>query len=339
MLIILAKSGLAGAQTAVNADDRGWYNAAGTHNSGNNNSYTGLLSGTEYRSYFRFAIPSGVICVSSAILELELENYYGSGPGHTATLFDVSPGNVPNLDVNNGGGSGPAIYTDLGSGATYGSLSGLSAADVGSVLSFSLSPAAYADIAAASGGDFAIGNVTVPSGTGNLRALRYSAGSETRTHRLIYTPCVFPDLEASKSVEVYDPLSLGLYAVPGNDVIYTITVSNAGPGSVDADAMFLVDKIPDEVEFYVGDIDDAGPQSDPVAFTQTASGLTFTYGTDIGYSDAATPPADFAACTYTPPAGYDAAGNVKYICINPKGAFAGGSPAPEFAISFRVRIK
>ena len=52
---------------------------------------------------------------------------------------------------------------------------------------------------------------------------------------------------------------------------------------------------------------------------------------------ASTPPASFAACTYTPTAQYDPL--VRYICINPKGTMAGstGTP-PSFTVTFAARV-
>ena len=337
LLCLLWIGTTAQAQTVVNANDRGWYNTSGSHNPGNNNTFTGYYSGTIYRSYFRFTIPSGVSCVSSATLEIEIENYYGNA-AHSAQIFDVTPANVPLLDTSNGSGSGTTIHADLGTGTSYGSQSGLTGASVGSVMSFSLPAAALTNIASASGSDFAVGIVTNYAGSGSLRALRFSGGSEPRTHRLTFTQCpTVPNLNAVKTISVYDPGSLGLYALPGNDVIYSIKVTNSGAGTVDANTMFLADKIPDNTIFYNGDIDDGGPELNPVSFQDSGSGLTFTYGTDVAYSNAASPPANFAACTHTPAAGY--VSSVKYICINPKGTFAAGSPSPEFSVNFRVKIK
>ncbi len=102
------------------------------------------------------------------------------------------------------------------------------------------------------------------------------------------------------------------------------------------DSIEIIDALPPEVTFYNGDIDDAGPETDPVSFTQIGAGLTFTYASDVAYSNSATKPVNFAACTYTPTAGYDPA--VTYICFNPKGAMASGTPDPNFSLSFRARI-
>lgn len=337
VVIFLFLANEASAQTVINANDRGWYNASGTHNPGNNNSYTGFLS-QNYHSYFRFTIPAGIGCVSNAVLELELENYYGDGVPHTATLYDVSAAYVPLLDTVNGSGSGAAIHVDLGSGSVYGTQSGLTSADVGSILNFTLPATALADISAAAGNDFAIGSKTTSASGASFWGLRYSAGSEPRVHRLTLTACpALPDLKAKKGVSVFDPGATGLYALPGNDAIYTIKVANDGTGSVDNDTMILIDKIPDETIFYNGDIDDAGPETDPVSFQDSGSGLSFTYATDVAYSDLAATPANFAACSYTPALGYDT--NVTHICLNPKGVMGAGPPSPEFAISFRVKIK
>jgi len=150
-------------------------------------------------------------------------------------------------------------------------------------------------------------------------------------------------LNGAKSMEVYDPANVPLYATPGNDVIYTITVSNSGAGPTDTGSVVLIDKLPDQVAFYNGDLDFGGPDTysgtDPVGFSQSSgAGLTFTYGTDVRFSTAATAPADFASCTVIAPDNTYRT-DFTYICFNPKGALASGSPDPEFSVSFRARIE
>lgn len=145
-------------------------------------------------------------------------------------------------------------------------------------------------------------------------------------------------LAGDKDISIYDPSGVGLYALPGNDVIYALTISNVGDGPTDADTVVLIDVMPSEVEFYNADIDDGGPETDPVSFAQAGgAALSFNYATDVGYSDAASAPASFADCTYTPIAGYDPA--VTFICFNPKGSMAAGDPDPTFTVEFRARIK
>lgn len=141
-------------------------------------------------------------------------------------------------------------------------------------------------------------------------------------------------LSAEKTVTVYDPQNVGLYALPGNDVIYTISAENTGTGDVDSDSLILIDAMPPEVIFYNGDIDDGGPEVDPIVFETTGSTLTFNFNTDVGFSNAATKPADFTSCTYTPITGYDP--DVTFICFNPKGVMSSQS---TMSISFRARIE
>lgn len=145
------------------------------------------------------------------------------------------------------------------------------------------------------------------------------------------------NITAAKSVAIYDPSASGLYALPGNDVSHSISVTNTGTGSADLNSIKLIDKIELENVFYNGDYDDGGPETDPVKFTDNNSGMTLTYGTDVAYSDSATKPNNFSECTYSPSAGYDE--NVRYICINPKGAMNSNDPDPSFTISYRARIQ
>ncbi len=147
-----------------------------------------------------------------------------------------------------------------------------------------------------------------------------------------------PNMAATKAIEIYDPLNEGLYSIPGNDVVYTISLTNSGSASPDANTLFFTDELPDEVEFYNGDIDGAGPQTNPIEFINTGSGLSFSYASDAGYSNGTVRPTTMAGCSYTPAAGYDP--NVNYICFAPSGTMNnGGTPAPSFGLKFRARLK
>ncbi len=143
-------------------------------------------------------------------------------------------------------------------------------------------------------------------------------------------------LALTKVTSIYDDGTSAPFAIPGNDAIYTINLSNSGTGSITADTVFMVDPIPAQLTFFNGDANGAAAGTDPVLFVDNGSNLTFNYATDVRYSQAA--PANFAACTYTPTAGYDPL--VRYICVNPKGRMTGksGAPTPNFDISFRARI-
>ena len=182
-------------------------------------------------------------------------------------------------------------------------------------------------------------NVTVPAGGARYVQFQRTAGN-IWVGGLEYSQiCVAAaSLTGSKSVSVWDPGGSGLYAVPGNDVVYSITGTNTGVGATDSNSIVLIDPIPDDLEFYNDDIDDGGPETNPVSFSQTSgAGLSFNYAADVAYSNAVSAPTNFSACSYNPASGYDP--NVTFICINPKGALAGGVPNPSFTVSFRGRIQ
>lgn len=144
-------------------------------------------------------------------------------------------------------------------------------------------------------------------------------------------------LEADKSQELWDPSGAGAYSLPGQDMAYTLTLRNASSGPSDPDTIFLVDRIPDELEFFNGDFDPFDGDPDPVLFVDTGSGLSFNYPTDTGFSSSPIRPASMAQCTYSPLPGYDP--NVRFICLAPKGSMDAGTPAPEASFRFRGRIR
>jgi|GEM_PF-1687879 len=147
------------------------------------------------------------------------------------------------------------------------------------------------------------------------------------------------ELSGVKTVEVFDPLGEGLFALPGNDVTYTITVTNIGAGNADDDSLFLIDELPDEVVFFNGDADGPGPGTEAVNFEDVVpTGLDpFVFADSVRFAGAGPAPASFADCTLLPDPGYDP--DIRYVCFNPKGVLASGDPDPEFNLSFRVRIR
>ncbi|MCP1336249.1 DUF11 domain-containing protein [Futiania mangrovi] len=141
-------------------------------------------------------------------------------------------------------------------------------------------------------------------------------------------------LTVAQTVEVYDPGVLGLKALPGTDMLLTIRVENAGPGATDTDSVVLVGAVPPDVMFFNGDMDDAGPETGPVAFVDAGSGLVCCGGPgDLAYSDGS--PTVF---TYVPQPGYDP--QVRYIRFHPKGAMAGnGGTPPAFELRYRAQVR
>ena len=146
-----------------------------------------------------------------------------------------------------------------------------------------------------------------------------------------------PVITTSKTVTPFENSGAGSYALPGNDVIYTLSTIHEGGPDLDAGTIFLVDKLPAEVIFYNGDIDDGGPEINPVSFTTTGSSLSLNYGTDVGFSNLSAVPLMLGDCNYTPIAGYDP--NVTFVCIRPSGIFNSGTPNPTFSAAFRAQIR
>ena len=179
-------------------------------------------------------------------------------------------------------------------------------------------------------------NVIVPSGGAKFIEFSRNGGSLWVAGLEYSEVCgIGGQLSGSKDVEVYDPAAEGLFALPGTDVIYTITVANTGGGVVDANTIEMIDAVPGEVEIYTNTTPEFGDEI--VGWSETGTNLFFNPATDLAFSNAPSRPSDFASCTYTPVSDYDPA--VSYICINPKGAMNFGDPDPEFAISFRARIR
>lgn len=143
--------------------------------------------------------------------------------------------------------------------------------------------------------------------------------------------CPMPSLSFAKtSAPFSDPQNgtVNPKAIPGADIVYTLTVTNSNSSPVDLSTAVLTDALPATISFYNGDIDDGGPLATSFAFNAGSSGLTFgaanlTYSNNGG-----------ASYGYTPTAGYDA--NVNALRFAPQGTMAANS---SFSIQFRARIK
>ena len=136
------------------------------------------------------------------------------------------------------------------------------------------------------------------------------------------------------STVLSDPVNLGVNPrrIPNAVVRYDITITNSGPGVVDAGTLVITDLVPANSSMYVLG---AG---NPVAFFNgtTPSGLTFNAASHVSYSSAGTS----GPWNYTPMPdanGFDPA--VRAVRIAPAGVMnAAGSGNPSFTVQFRVRI-
>ncbi|UUZ69599.1 hypothetical protein LP416_09435 [Polaromonas sp. P2-4] len=154
---------------------------------------------------------------------------------------------------------------------------------------------------------------------------------------------VYPGLINMKTVSVIsDPVNgtTNPKNIPGAQVLYTITISNTGLGTVNSDVMTISDAISPNLELYVG------AAGGPVTFTDgtISSNLAYTFTSLSNATDDITFSNDGGSSfTYTPVpngAGYDAA--VTNIRINPKGkmaAWSGSGSYPSYSLGLTARIK
>lgn len=130
------------------ADNQGWWRSSGVNNNPTNDNYiTGNYLADNYRSYFSFDLSGLVGTVTSATFEVRR---YSQDGDVSLGLYDVSTAadQLALRDI-----SRPDIYSDLGTGASYGSFFVLDG-DTLDTLSFDLNLAAITDINSVIGTDF-----------------------------------------------------------------------------------------------------------------------------------------------------------------------------------------
>ncbi|GAB5486666.1 MAG: hypothetical protein Pars2KO_02360 [Parasphingorhabdus sp.] len=222
-----------------------------------------------------------------------------------------------------------AVQVDLSNGSTIDI--------VGPPFSLSFSPQGFMG--------FILSPSAIQSGVRITRVFWYGLESElvgiynVRTSRMQNDT----NLSVSKTSSVWDPDNVGLFNVPGSEVLYRVSVRNEGTGELDGDSLLIIDSLPTELEFWNGDIDDGGPdvytEVAPIGFLEIAgSGVTFDPVTDLRYSTSVTPPADFDDCSSIS-LDNNFRSDIRYICIRPTGTLGFGSPSPEISFVLRARIK
>ncbi|MDW3095749.1 MAG: DUF11 domain-containing protein [Gammaproteobacteria bacterium] len=154
-----------------------------------------------------------------------------------------------------------------------------------------------------------------------------------------------PDVIFLKTSQVIDD-GLGTVApiakaIPGAAVLYRLAASNQGDGATDSN-LTIVDSIPSNTSLCVANPCAQG--LDPIQFLDapvgtTASGLSYSYASDVEYSKSSGPIYTYGA-TLTPDGnGYDQ--GVTRIRISPSGQFnpASGLTPAGFQIIFRVQVQ
>lgn len=148
-----------------------------------------------------------------------------------------------------------------------------------------------------------------------------------------------PTLVVAKTSQVIsDPFNntVNPKRIPGSIQLYSVTVTNQGPGTVDASTLAITDRVPPNSALYV-----STASGDPIVFINgtPVSGLTYNYATHVVYSNQ---PGGAAPFTYTPVpdvSGFDP--NVTGFRVAPAGVMnaASGAGNPNFTVRFRVRLQ
>lgn len=179
------------------------------------------------------------------------------------------------------------------------------------------------------------------NGSGNLSGV-------TRVSNGVSSQCLVVTGQASlslvKSVSAYwDPVHLTTLPkqIPGSVSLYTITLTNSGPGPVDANSVVVTDPLPAQVDLYVGDLGAAG--SGPVAFVDgsPSSGLALTFTSLASTTDGIEFSQNGSNWSYVPvpdASGFDP--TVRYLRLKPTGTMpAATATNPSADFRFRVRLR
>ena len=140
---LLSSITLSTAQNALGAGgNQGWWSNGAAHDPGNSNYFTGFSGGPEYRSFFSFSLAG--LPANAKVTAATLNISQGtSGTTHSGPLpaslqiFDVS---TSAATLKQSPGSNSAIFTDLGTGTSYGTMS-VSTPSYGAVFSAALNSA------------------------------------------------------------------------------------------------------------------------------------------------------------------------------------------------------
>lgn len=303
---------------------------AGQTSGSTNVKYTGNYDGTGSISV-NFPTPTNPFTIAKAASA----TYLPLGSGAHAVTYTVTVSNpsayATYIDRFTDTLPSGVTYSALGSGSvTSANSSSLPTAGAAGALTFSgFNGSSY--LLPASSSITLVYSVSVQDVAGSYANLASAhIGAETIGPASATVTVTAPELTVAKSVDAYDPGAAGVYMVPGEDVVYTISVENTGVFAVTADSLQIVDIMPAELAFYNGDFDPGSPGMGPFSFAGGATGVTCCASGDREYSSSASAPPTYG---YAPASGYD--DDVNFIRLTPKGVL---DPGESIEISFRARI-
>lgn len=140
--------------------------------------------------------------------------------------------------------------------------------------------------------------------------------------------CPLPNVSVTKTSAPLDTTGTTRFAIPGSDVVYTLTVTNSGGSTVDLNSLVLTDVLPSTVSFYNGDFSSSSPGMGPFELTAGSSNVTLPSSAQAYSNNGG------ATYAYSPSSGYDS--NVTAVRLTPTGNMAANS---SFTIRFRAKVK
>jgi hypothetical protein len=166
-------------QGALNAADTGWYDSTGYHSPSNPNYVAGQQVGNPlWNDFFVFSVP----VLNAPLVAAELQvNTYGVASPTNNVIYQLQDVTTPIATLVAGGTGLTNIYDDLGSGTVYGDRT-IRTNDSYRFISIPLNQSLRTAVAAASGGQFAMGGsvINLDGDTNdNIYAFGYSSGLPT----------------------------------------------------------------------------------------------------------------------------------------------------------------
>lgn len=259
----------------------------------------------------------GVYCYSSTLSNSGVLTLDAQGNGNAvwvfkmgSTLTTISGSTIVLIN----GGHSSNVFWQVGSSATLGTYTTL-AGNILALTSITLNTGAVVD-----GSILAInGTVTLDSNSVLLSTI----------------------ITVYKSVAVYSDPTNGTSnpkAIPGAVMLYTITLTNSGYGGADNNTTVVTDPVPANMKMCVSTL----CNSPPVGFSCSATpscGLTYTYATDVAYSNQVGGGAPYDYVVIPDAAGFDP--NVTGVQISLAGAFKGASGGnnASFNLTSKMKVK
>lgn len=187
----------------ISPTDLGWWNTTDGHSAGNQNYFVGSDPVRTYHNYFTFDLPSLVSGALATDATLEVQLFLSNGPPVvTYTLFDVS---TPPGELDASSPPNPVIFSDLGSGASYGQFEVGVGQPATTVLRLPLNAGAVMDINAALGRSFSVGGALLSNTPAFPASLFGGSGDPPPGVRLV--------LSTTGPVEIPEPPPLGFVAL------------------------------------------------------------------------------------------------------------------------------